>query len=63
MENEKLNEKISINDEILEDVSAGAGILSEGYCPLCRRNVVKYLMVKYGSNYICKDCYNKLTNK
>ena len=63
MENVKLNEKGNITDEMLEDVSGGAGLISEGFCPLRRRNVVKYTMVKYGSNFICKDCCNKLENK
>ena len=62
MDSNKLNEKVNVADEILDDVSGGASIFNEYHCTLCRRYISSHEAVKYNNKIICKDCMNKINN-
>ena len=66
MENENkeiLDENIQISDEEIEEVAGGVLGINNYPCEICKKTVSKYNLVKYNGRNICKDCYDKLTNK
>ena len=60
MENNKLNEKANVADEVLDDISGGLGNYSEILCPFCRQYVPKFTAVKHKNRLICRECMAKI---
>lgn len=63
MENANKNEKVNINDELLEDISGGTpGLVGSRPCAACGKHVPKVSMELHHARLICKSCMLKISN-